>query len=565
MKRMKTILLSLALSTFVLATPGTPQGASPSPILEAMRSELDRSMKDLRIEGRERPYFISYLVQDSSTVTIKASLGTLVQSDESDTRNLKVDLRVGDYELDNSNLESSVWESGDSYKYRHLPCENDTDALKHQLWLATDYFYKKALEDYSKKVKQTLLVSGEESQADFSIQQPADYIGSVVALDLDKPGWEERIKALSAIFSEYPDILISSVALEARALNSYFVSSEGSRIQEGNTGYIIVVSAFTRSKDGMPISTEQRFASVDGLFDTKTIEQGIEEMLDGVTGLRNAHDCESYAGPVLIKSPASPVYVAAELAPLLTAQKSSPNSSEGIENKAGQRILLPSINIYDDPTIATYKGHPLAGFYRYDDQGVAGQRVNLVTQGILKNVLLSRSPVKGFEKSNGHFRSDRVCAGNLILESSAPQSEQSLENALIAECRKLGKPYGLIISTARLDEGGGGNADNTLIINGMVFNLAGAGESSSSFKPLEVYRLYTDGRKELERGVEALPASPLITFTRIIAAGSEPGVLTREGGNSSVVAPSILLSEMEVRKSKAGMQPLPILPAPQAD
>ena len=71
-----------------------------------MQDELDRSMASLKVENASSPYFLSYLVKDSSSLTITASSGALTANNENRNRSLRIDLRVGDFDFDNSNFTS---------------------------------------------------------------------------------------------------------------------------------------------------------------------------------------------------------------------------------------------------------------------------------------------------------------------------------------------------------------------------------------------------------------------------------------------------------------------------
>ncbi|TKJ43242.1 hypothetical protein CEE36_04200 [candidate division TA06 bacterium B3_TA06] len=554
MKSIKFMILSLAICSFAWAAP-------QNPILKAMEGELNRSIQNLVMEGQERPYFLSYRVTDQTYITVEASLGAITQSDESRSRRLSVDLRVGSYELDNSGVKKSRWEYDEEerkYSNMQVSIDDDTIGLKHNLWLATDYGYKKAVEDFSKKRRDIALNPEEERPADFSDETPVVFVGDEIKVSVDRAEWEERVKRYSALFAEYEDITISRVRFDVQAKTAYFVSSEGSKIQDGDALYSIEIEASTRSEDGMPLRDYRRFYSYDGIWDEERIKTEITEMAKGLITIKEAEACESYAGPVLIAAPASGAFVSAVLAPLLKADKKRWKDEEGLQNKVGERVILPSISVYDDPTINTYKGQTLVGYYRFDDQGVAAQRVNLISRGVLRNFLLSRSPVKGFDKSNGHSR-DGVKIGNLILESSTPQFFSRLKSRLITECKMQGKPYGLLVTSVRLPES---RAGRSVIIHISGAEDGGAGPVLGGLQPVEVYKVYTDGRQEPLRGVQVLSSSPLATLGKIIALGNDPGTWSTSFGTGSVVAPSILLSELEIRKTSQGMRTLPILSPP---
>jgi predicted Zn-dependent protease len=524
-------ILHFSLCTLTLA-------AQENPVLGAMRAELSRSMAQLKLEGREKPYFISYRVTDHASVTVEASLGSVTESSESCFRNLIADVRVGSYKLDNSGVERSRGDfNEEDWRYRNVrvPVEDDTLGLKQKLWLATDQAYKRALEDYGNKKKGIALnPDPEERPADFSVEQPVVSIGDEARLAVDKKAWQDRLKRYSLVFKDYQGIFLSRVRFDASAQTKYFVTSEGSKIQDGEVIYTIGIGAETRSADGMPLRDYRELSSYTGVWSDELVEREIHGMAERLTKLREAKACDSYAGPVLMQAPASAVFVGAVIAPLLKGDKRSWKDEEGLQNKIGERILPASVSIYDDPTMKDYQGEVLTGFYRFDEDGVPGSKVNLIEAGVLKNFLLSRSPVKGFNKSNGHGRADlwgrpRPDVGNLIIESSAAVSMAELKNQLISECKTQGKSYGLLITSLLYPTG------------------------------VEVYKIYTDGKEELVRGVEVVAGSPLAMLGKIVAFGNDPKATAVSLG--TVAAPSILLSELEIRKTKKGMHP-PLLPPP---
>ena len=102
--------------------PGAPKAASgsvnqtdtvtarldASPTLRAMAHELKRSMDSLRIKGRPRPYFISYLLWDVESHHMQASMGSCEMSDDDRQHMADVDLRVGDYNEDNTDFQGGI-------------------------------------------------------------------------------------------------------------------------------------------------------------------------------------------------------------------------------------------------------------------------------------------------------------------------------------------------------------------------------------------------------------------------------------------------------------------------
>jgi predicted Zn-dependent protease len=220
-------------------------------------------------------------------------------------------------------------------------------------------------------------------------------------------------------------------------------------------------------------------------------------------------------------------------------------------------VLPDFISVFDDPTLKQIGGVDLNGTYAFDDDGVAAQRVTVVDKGILKNFLLSRSPVAGFEQSNGHGRKAPGYGsvgrqGNLIVESSKTVNEAALRQMLIDEAKRQGKQFGLLFKD----------------ISGGFTTTTRSSPQAFQVTPIMVYRIYVDGRPdELVRGVDLI-GTPLTSFSKIVAAGDKQEVFNGFCGAESgyvpvsAVAPSILTTQIEVQKKSKSSERPPILPPP---
>jgi len=73
--------------------------------------------------------------------------------------------------------------------------------------------------------------------------------------------------------------------------------------------------------------------------------------------------------------------------------------------RIGARVLPTNVTVVDDPGAKEFTGKPLIGGYRVDDEGVPAEKVTVVENGALKELLMSRRPGPDSGKSNGHGRS----------------------------------------------------------------------------------------------------------------------------------------------------------------
>jgi predicted Zn-dependent protease len=527
-----------------------------------MEEEMNRSMKGLSEKGSPPPYFINYNVTETLRAQITASYGALRRSSTEDSRLLDVEVRVGDYQLDNTHRLRGGMDFMSRFP-RPVPIavEDDLDAIKSVLWLETDKKYKAAMERLIRvKTQKTVKVKEEDESADFSRESPEKFIGQIFKIELDVAIWEKKLKEYSALFSSYPEIYVSSVSLSADATNKYLVNSEGTVIQQGLAHWRLGVMASTKAEDGMDLYKYESFdaRSLDGLPGEKKVKKAIELVVKDLLALRAAPVAEPYTGPAILSGRAAGVFFHEIFGHRIEGHRQkSEEEGQTFTKKINQLVLPDFISVYDDPTQKRMEDEDLSGHYLYDDEGVKAQRVIIVENGILKNFLMSRSPVAGFEKSNGHGRKQagyRAVGrqGNLIVEASKAVPEEKLRELLIEECKKQDKPFGLIFK----DISGGFTYTGRQI------------PQSYAVRPIIVYRVFTDGRPdELVRGADLI-GTPLVTFSKILACGEKREVFNGTCGAESggvpvsAVAPSVLTAEIEIQKKEKSPDRPPLLPPP---
>jgi len=563
---MKQTLLSISLRSLFLAALaastglswGAPHPAADSGVLLAtMQGELERAKNSLS-KSDPAPYFISYEVYDQRTFQVAGTYGTIVTSNASYRRWADVTMRVGSPVLDNTHNEnrSSGITSGP------LPLADDRDAISRTLWDMTNREYRRASPAYSKVMSNTAVQAEEEDKSpDFSHQASQTHLEPAGApIAFNQKEWEDKIRKYSSAFRKYPEVYNSSVTLQIQQSTSYFVSSEGSKVETPGVMARLVVEASTRADDGMDLVRVETFESTkpEGLPSEQELAAKEEKMAADLKALRGAPLAEPFDGPALLSGRAAAVFFHEVLGHRLEGHRQR-GETEGqtFTKKVNQSVLPDFLSVSDDPTLQTLSGVPLAGSYSYDDEGVPAQRVSLIQNGILKNFLMSRMPISNFAESNGHGRRQAGLMptgrqGNLIVESSKTAKDSELRGKLIEEVKKAGKPYGLYFE----DVQGG-------------FTLT-TRELPQAFQvlPVIVWRVYADGRPdELVRGVDIV-GTPLASLNRILLTGNTTqvfnGICGAESGSVpvSASAPAMLFSEMEVQKRAASRERPPILPPP---
>ncbi len=541
-----------------------PLFAQENRLIKIMERELWRSFNGLKNAGKEPLYFLQYEVIEEEELNISAFNGAIENTEHNRNRYLTVDVRVGNYKLDNTHqLRGKYGSSGfDFYtpSYELIPLEDDEFSIREVLWKRTDEEFKKAQERIIKvKAERETKVLETDTSPDFSSAEKQVDIGDRATLSVDTLSWVGRLKELSKVFKEYPWIYSSVVGLTARAVTKYLVNTDGTKIVEGNTKYYLRVNASTKAEDGMELFLYRPFYShsPEGLPSDEKIKSTIAGLISDLDLLRKAPLVDPYSGPAILKNRAAGVFFHEIFGHRIEGHRQKlEREGQTFKDKVGKKILPEFISIYDDPTQESYGNKDLNGHYKYDDEGVKAQRVTVVDNGVLKNFLTTRSPIEGFPRSNGHGRRQygyKVVArqGNLIVESKNRVSPDSLRKMLIEECKRQNKPYGLIFE----DIAGG-------------FTMTGRGGLQAfNVTPLLVKRVYTDGREEVVRGVNIV-GTPLIAFSKILATGDDPDVFNGTCGAESGavpvsgVSPSILTGEMEVEKKVKEQEKLPILPSP---
>jgi TldD protein len=541
----------------ILTWSAPPADKGEGVLLSTMQAELERARTSLA-KSDPAPYFISYEVYDQRTMVVAGTYGTIVTSANGNHRWADVTMRVGTSAMDNTHNENR--DSG--ITSGALPLADDRDAIARTLWELTDREYRRATPAYAKVMTNNSVEAAEEDKSpDFSQETAQASVEAPPApIAFNQTDWEEKIRKYSTLFRKYPDIYSSTVTLQVEQTTSYFVSSEGSKVETPGLMARLVVEANTRADDGMDLVRVETFESTkpEGLPSEKELTAKEEKMAADLKALREAPLAEPFDGPALLSGRAAAVFFHEVLGHRLEGHRQR-GDTEGqtFTKKVNQPVLPAFLSVYDDPTLGTINGVPLSGTYSHDDEGVPSRRVPLIQDGILKNFLMSRMPITNFSKSNGHGRHQAGFMptgrqGNLIVQSTREVKDSAMRAQLIEEVKKQGKPYGLYFE----DVQGG-------------FTLT-TRELPQAFQvlPVIVWRVYPDGRPDqLVRGVDIV-GTPLASLNRILLTGDKTevfnGICGAESGSVpvSASAPAMLFSEMEVQKRSASRERPPILPAP---
>jgi predicted Zn-dependent protease len=555
--------LRFAAAILVCLVDGAAAQSGPGPLMSILQAELSRNIEVLK-QQPVPAYYAAYTLHDSRSTQILASFGAIDRSDDARQRSATVEVRVGDYELDNTHpIRGDARALSNRLLQVSLPLTDDEKPIRLALWRATDRSYKQASEALTRvRTNVAAKVQDENPAPDFSREEKEEHTGSTVSYSLDTPAWEARLRRVSAVFGSDPLVLRSQVSLTVSADNRYYTNSEGSRIVSGTVGARVFIQGITKAEDGMelPLYTSYFATSPEGLPDERQMIAEARAMVDLLARLRTAPLVEPFSGPAILSGRAAGVFFHEIFGHRVEGNRQR-NADDGqtFTSRVGQPVLPEFLSVHFDPTVKKTGDVELMGHYLYDDQGVKARRVTVVDKGVLKTFLLDRAPLKSFPKSNGHGRAEPGFLpvsrqSNLQVVSSKAVSRDELMDQLRDEARRQGKPFGLLFDNI---EGG--------------FTTTGRGSANAfNVLPNVVYRIYTDGRApELVRGVDLI-GTPLSAFGKILATDDRidvfNGVCGAESGGVPVSAssPSLLVSEVEVQKKMQSQETQPILPAPPA-
>ncbi len=520
------------------AKSGSSGEPSSDPLLQAMREELTRSKARLKIDNVPAPYYIEYRLSDITEYDAEAAFGALRQDQNFRARSVRVVVRVGDYKQD------SYYGPGVGAA-AFAPLDNDPVALRWQLWMATDQAYKAASQALAMKKAALSQFSADQPFDDFAKAKPLQSIGPLAQIDFDPKAWKEILEKSTALFRGDPKIESLTASVRFRAVNQYYVNTEGTVTRDGYAVYFLNAAGSTQATDGMRLDRSPYYAasSLKELPPGEQFQAHVAKLIETLKALREAPVVEEdYRGPVLFGPDAASDLFYGMVGQNVLGTRPKPGESarttgDYSSNYKG-RVLPAFLSVLDDPTMKTFEGKELIGSYDIDDEGVRATPVPVIENGSLVSYLLGREPIRDFPESNGHGRaapgqSPTPNIGNLIVHSSQSLSPEELKKKLIDLCKQDNKPFGYYVET-----------------------LAGS-------NPRLLYRVYGDGHQELVRGAVFDELDTRTLRNDLIAAGNDPLVSNREGAiPQTVVSPSVLFDELEVKRTDQQNSKLPEYPAP---
>ncbi len=571
--------------------------------LHAMHDEMARSKDRLELtidaNGKPvRPFYIEYRLLDLDVREITAQFGALISTTKTRNRFMNVEARVGDYKLDSSNFISDEGFRGFIGSTGSVGIDRDYDSLRQDLWIATDQAFKEAVEGYSRKKAYLNSLANQNQYDDFSKAQPVQLIEPLVTPDWSNRNWEQEARDTSATLRAFSLLQESRVTYYLVYATEYLLTSEGTEIRTNRSFAATEGGMNTLASDGVQLS--HFYAAYapkpTDLPNVDTVRKGLNVAASELMALRASQPAQDYTGPVLFEARAAAPLLAEVLGPNLNGARPPiafrPVMEQFLSNiggksdwagRLGARVLPTNVTIVDDPSAKEFKGTPLIGGYAVDEEGVRAAKVAPIEKGVLKQLLMSRRPGPDSNESNGHgraaFLSDaKPSMSNLIFSSAETVSAAELKKKFIETCKAEKLEYCLVVR----------EMDNPAIsllhqddFSELLASFGGGAGTGDRLVSL-VYKVFTDGRPdEIVRGARIIGLNAR-TLRNISAAGSDDFVYNymqnqtqgfagtalgafgsaQNGLPSSLVAPSLLFEEVEVRGARGEPKRLPLLPAP---
>jgi len=553
------LIAALAFVTaFGLPLVRAQQPADHDPILDAMQQELTREQQLLLLPGMQRPYFIEYRIDDFASYEAVANYGALTNEQGGHQRVVRVTVRIGSYTFDSSSAK------GDGI-VQLAPTDNNTQAIRYALWLATDDAYKIALRNFAAKQATLNRFEAQAREHDFAQAEPVTHTEPLRSIQIDREDWKRRLIEVSGLYATAPevrafakDVQYSTANLRAIAVNRYLVNTENTQVRTGYTGYQANISVGGQAADGMRLGRDNGTVAITAseLESAAAFRQRTLDDLKSFNDLRNAPivSADDYHGPILFSADAAADVLTHLFIPNVEADRPEPGTTartQGAYNSSLHARVLPEfLNVTDDPLQSTFEGKHLLGAYKVDDEGVAAQPTEVVSAGKLENYLIGREPVRDFPKSNGHGRAapaqaPRAHAG-VTLFKPVPGPNSGTGGKLLSDADMTDHLLALAREQKR----------DVYAVETLGGELA----------PRVLFRVHPDGSRELVRGAVFDEVDTRSLRSSVIAAGGTPWIANALGPiPQTTIAPSLLFDDVVIKRAAEEQQKLPFYAPPPAE
>ena len=509
------------------------QARTGDPLYDLLRNEMTYYYQHLSKDSVP-VQFMSFGALDEKTISIDSDMGCATMH-ETNGRRFCPKILFGTLNdgkgLNRFDYKEAEWMDS-QMQMTDLPYENDTKVIKSVIWNALSRIYRGQMAIWQKTKKKSIqmpLVAKDSAAVHY--EEP------LAEASFDKEYWKQLLNKTTAVQARKTPEAHCLAHIEGLNQRRYIIDSEGTAVVSNRQSFVLAIRASVKDFRGVEIALGKEYFAykTSELPDQETLAHDMEVLVQRTFALSKAPMAEAYSGPVILSGNSSAVFFHEVFGHRLERQDSE------FASMRGNQVLPTDFTVTCNPQQQYLGGTPLAGYYRYDDEGSMGQKVECVKDGKMANMLtcLSQQAV-----TNGHGRSlfgndPATRQSNLIVETSHPYTETELRKMLINELKRLKKDYGYYIKS---------------VSNGWT-TLRSSAKVASSFNifPVETYRIYTDGRAdELVRGV-SLIGTPLSAFSNIKAAGGKVEVFNGRCGSGSgwipvsSCSPMVYVSQIETQ------------------
>ncbi len=505
--------------------------------VKLLGEELQRNIKRLHLPELEKPFLITYHLRSQQGLGLSGERGeiTTVNKIPSANKSVSVKLRVGDY---HRNFDYMIY---DGFMV-NLPDEDDVDEYKRLLWLETDKAYKNNSRQFSSFMASLKRVNVDEKELaldDLSRITPVmKDLGAAEPIGVDIKKWEQQLRQLSALFNQNPNITTSYCRLTVNSWEDYMVSSEGTVVRKpgGYASFTAYGAVSDKQGNNFNSNYEVTVKNIDELPSYAALEAEVSAIIKKIEEKEKATPFEgSYMGPVLFTGNAVSDVVNQCFGNTLQTRRKSilgyGGNETNYEEKLGQKLVSSDLSVIALPTLKTFNGKRLTGYYAIDEEGVEpADSLVLIKDGILKALINGRTPTRKFPRSQGFSRSAMgryYNAGVLQLRAARTISNDSMYARLLRLAKEEGLPSAYIVKA--VSAGGG-----------------------------EVYKIdVATGTIEMMKEYKITPLNQR-SLRRFVVASNEMQV--KNSTNFSILAPqSIIVNEVEIEKNEMTTKPKPII------
>jgi len=532
----------------VLFTGMINSGFSQDFLMNSLKDELNYQTDKYK-DNADKPYFLQFNVKEVTSNNMRFSFGSIISNDLKRVRFFVPEVRIGDYKLDNTHVDESnpygkllsLWSQP-----QILTIEDSIYQISKTIRKSVDNAYENALETFKQNKKVYTEKVTKADRDDFTKENPNVFYEAPATINFNKSEWENNLKEFTGIFAGADYIERAEGEFEYTCMRSYIINTEGSMVVQNSFYAQITIALLIKCSDDNVVPLIKTFFAFtpEGLPNKDELKKVGNELKEMALQLKDAPTAESYSGPCILSATTSGVFFHEIFGHRIEGHRmNSKIDAQTLKNKIGDEILPDFINISFDPTIRNYEGRDLYGYYKFDDQAVNAQKVEIVKNGKLLKFLMCRTPIDSIHTSNGHGRSltgaNAVSRqSNMFVESSKSSTDSELKEQLIKLCKKQKLKYGYYFKE---------------VIGGFT-STSSTQPNVISIIPIIVYKVYVDGRPdELVKGV-SLIGTPLNMFSEIIQVGNEKAVFNglcgAESGDIpvSTISPAILVSKIETQK-----------------